>query len=118
VLRIRHVEIQFTSDYEWTTPIIQQIRVYNPASPPSKIKVEHIEIANEYELISLGNEGKGTIPAYGNLAHDVYVFPFAYGRTIDLRADQGGEITLMCEGDIPQAGTFASVTMYTTEEDA
>lgn len=117
VLQIRHVEIQFTEDIGFNSAIIQSIKAYNPMAPPSKIEVEHIEFLNEYDVINIGNEGKGQIIKYGTIPHNINVFPFAYGRTIDLKYSEGSEINVSLENDIPMTGTFSTVTFYTTEED-
>ena len=117
ILQIRHVEIQFTEDIGFNSAIVQSIKAYNPSSPPSKIEVEHIEFLNEYDVINVGNEGKGQIIKYGTIPYNINVFPFAYGRTIDLKASEGSEINISLEGDTPMTGTFSTVTFYTTEED-
>lgn len=117
ILKIRHVEIQFTTDISFSSPIVQRIKAFNPLAPPSKIEVEHIEFINEYDVICIGNEGTGLIPKYGALAHDMHVFPFAYGRTIDLKSSEGSEINVELEDDTPMGGTFSTVTFYTTDED-
>jgi hypothetical protein len=117
VLQVRHVEIQFTTDIAFNGSIIQSIKAYNPLNPPNKIEVEHIEFVNEYDVINIGNQGTGLIPKYGILPHDMHVFPFAYGRTIDLKSSEGSEINLSLENDTPMSGTFSTVTFYTTEED-
>ena len=60
--------------------------------------------------------GKGFIPQYGALGHDILVFPFSYGRTIDLASSTGAEINVKLEGDIPMGGDYGTVTFYTTED--
>lgn len=116
VMQIRHVEIQFTKNLTFV-PIVQDIRVYNPNDLPNKMTVEYIAFLNEWDVINIGNQGKGSIPNYGALGHDVLVFPFAYGRTIDLAASVGSEISLSLEGNVPMGGTWATVTFYTTQVD-
>ena len=115
--QIRHIEIQFTEDFAFNTPIVQEISVFNPLSPPNKICVEHIVFQNPYDVINIGNEGKGQIVKYGGLPTNINVFPFQYGRTIDLKESQGAEISVEAEGDIPLTGSFLTVSCYTTEED-
>lgn len=118
ILQIRHVEIQFTDDIGFNSAIVQSIKAYNPMNPPNRIEVEHIEFLNEYDVINIGNQGTGQIIKYGNIPHNINVFPFAYGRTIDLASSLGSQITVTLENDIPMSGTFSTVTFYTTEEDA
>lgn len=117
ILQIRHVEIQFTTDITFNSPIVQRVSAYNPFDLPNKMEIEHIEFLNEYDVINIGNEGKGQIIKYGAIPYNMNVFPFAYGRTIDLKASEGSEISVSLEGDTPMGGTFATVTFYTTEED-
>ena len=117
VIQIRHVEIQFTKNITFPQAIIQQIKAYNPNDLPNKMVIENIEFLNEFDVINIGNEGKGAIPQYGALGHDVLVFPFSYGRTIDLKASTGAEINVSLAGDTPMDGDWATVTFYTSSED-
>lgn len=116
VLQIRHVEIQFTKNLTFV-PIVQDIRVYNPNDLPNKMTVEYIAFQNEWDVINIGNQGKGEIPQYGALGHDVLVFPFAYGRTIDLASSVGSEIALSLKDDVAMGGDWATITFYTTQVD-
>ena len=93
------------------------MRITDPSSPPTKLVLEHVEHLNEYDVINTGNQGQGAIPQHGSLASDILVFPCTYGRTIDLRGDQGADMSIRLENDAPLSGTFATITFYTSLEE-
>lgn len=115
-LIIKKAEVQLAKNVAMT-PIAFQIWVYNPMDLPNKIMYQQRVYKNEKDVISIGNEGQGFIPSFGNLTQDVIVFPFYYSRPIILNDSQGVELRIGILDDVPFPGEWATVTLYAVEED-
>lgn len=115
-LILRKAEVQFSKD-TIMSPISFEVWAYNPYDLPNKVMVEQRVYKCERDLISIGNEGQGYIPAFGALQNDVLVFPFDYGRAIFLNDSQGAELRVRILDETPFAGEWSSITFYTAEED-
>ena len=134
-LVLEHPELNFSKDCFINTHIIFEVWVgnpyFNPANPivdwtatsqfgvdnflrfPYKRKI----YKNEKDLINAANLGQGSIPQFGNLAHDTLVFPFNYVTTTTLKASDMAQLRICLKKDkdgknIPLTGSFGTVSFY------
>ena len=122
-LLIEHSELQFTTDIDYNTDVIFQIRALHPDQatyPNLKVPVNTLVYKNVKDIINGANLGKGYIPAFGNtrgINNNVLVFPFDYTSLRILKNSLGVELVISLKDDIPLGGEFATLTFYTISQD-
>lgn len=110
--KVRFVEINFTSDIGFK-PIVQEFQVYIGTPINGFVTADFSEFINIYNLIDIGNEGKGTIPQVDTMGSSMLVMPFIYGRSLDLKTATQGRIKITTKNDEAMTGSRATATFYT-----
>lgn len=115
VLKIRHAEIDFTTDISFQETNFE-IWAYNPADLPNKVRVDLTTYKNMKDIFKIANTVE-EIRALGEITKPTVRVVFAYSRAIALLSSAGMELRLKLKDDVAMTGEFGSATIYTVEED-
>lgn len=128
VLIIEHTELNFSKDAVIDHPLDFEIYVGNPyfnpqlpESPtnPMRVLYKKLTYKNEKDIINASNLGQGYIPKFGNLQHDILVFPFNYVTSTAMKSSQLVQLRIRMRNDndengkpIGLTGTYGTVSFY------
>jgi hypothetical protein len=115
VLKIRHAEIDFTTDIGFQ-PTEFQLWAYNPLDLPNKVMVDLTTYKNMKDIFKIANTVE-EIRALGEITNPTVRVVFEYSRAIPLLDSAGMELRICMLGDTPMTGEFGSATIYTVSED-
>ncbi len=92
IVRAGKTEVNLTKNIIMA-PIIQEMQLYFPVIG-DWLTLEYIEYQNPYNVIDIGNEGKGYIPKLPQTDDDMLIFPFDYVRAIDIKHSDGTRLKI------------------------